>query len=171
MLTTPLQLAQMMAAVAHPEGLLLRPRIVARIEGGDRQLVEDVPPRQEGVLPFRATHLELVRRALRGVVAGERGTGHRARVEGFAVAGKTGTAQVVRLARDQEYVEERVPWEERDHALFVSYAPFEDPEIAVAVVVEHGGHGGATAAPIARAVIEAYRDLRAPRVSALEASQ
>ncbi|MDF1553464.1 MAG: penicillin-binding protein 2 [Deferrisomatales bacterium] len=163
-LATPLQLAQMIAAVANPQGLRLRPRIVARIEDGDGTQVEEIPRREAATLPFRATHLELVRRALRGVVAGDHGTGSRAEVEGFPVAGKTGTSQVMRLSRDQKYEEDKIPWEQRDHALFVCYAPSDDPEIAVAVVVEHAGHGGAEAAPVAQRVIEAYRELRAPPV-------
>jgi penicillin-binding protein 2 len=163
-LATPLQLAQMIAAVANPQGLRLRPRIVARIEAGDGTQVEEVPRREAATLPFRATHLELVRRALRGVVAGDHGTGNRAEVEGFSVAGKTGTSQVVRLSRDQKYVAAEIPREQRDHALFVCYAPSDDPEIAVAVVVEHAGHGGSAAAPVAQKVIAAYRELRAPPV-------
>lgn len=169
-LTTPLQLAQMIATVANPQGLRLRPRIVARIEDGDGAQVEEIPRREAATLPFRATHLELVRRALRQVVVGEHGTGKRAEVEGFPVAGKTGTAQVVRLARDGKYDPDKIPWEQRDHALFVCYAPVTAPEIAVAVVVEHAGHGGSAAAPVARRVIEAYRELRAPPLRTAEAT-
>ena len=167
-LATPLQLAQMIAAVANPQGLRLRPRLVARIEDGDGAQVEEIPRRESATLPFRATHMELVRRALRGVVAGKRGTGKRAEVEGFPVAGKTGTSQVVRLSRDEKYEADKIPWEQRDHALFVCYAPIHDPEIAVAVVVEHGGHGGSAAAPVARRVIEAYQELRAPPLRTAE---
>ena len=167
-LATPLQLAQMIAALANPQGLRLRPRLVARIEDGDGAQVEEIPRRESATLPFRATHMELVRRALRGVVAGKRGTGKRAEVKGFPVAGKTGTSQVVRLSRDEKYEADKIPWEQRDHALFVCYAPIHDPEIAVAVVVEHGGHGGSAAAPVARRVIEAYQELRAPPLRTAE---
>lgn len=167
-LATPLQLAQMMAAVANPQGLRLRPRIVARIEANDGSQVEEIPRREAAVLPFQATHLELVRRALRQVVAGERGTGKAAEVADFPVAGKTGTAQVVRLSRDQPYEPDQIPREHRDHALFVAYAPSNAPEIAVAAIVEHGGHGGSAAGPVVRRVLEAYRDLRAPPLQTAE---
>jgi penicillin-binding protein 2 len=164
-LATPLQLAQLAATIANPDGIRLRPRIVARIETGDGQHTTEIPVREAATLSFRATHLDLVRRAMRRVVSDPHGTARKAEVEGFAVAGKTGTAQVVRLARDGAYDTDTIPWEQQDHALFICYAPFESPEIAVAVVVEHGGHGGSTAAPVARRVIEAYRDLRAPQIS------
>jgi penicillin-binding protein 2 len=75
----------------------------------------------------------------------------------ITVAGKTGTAQVVRLKRGpKSEKEEETPYKHRDHAWFVGYAPYENPEIAVAVIVEHGGHGGSAAAPIVRKIIETY---------------
>ncbi|MCB1738567.1 MAG: penicillin-binding protein 2, partial [Gammaproteobacteria bacterium] len=70
--------------------------------------------------------------------------------------GKTGTAQVFTVGQEEEYKEHEVRAKLRDHALFMSYAPYEDPQIAVAVVVEHGGHGGSAAAPVARAVYDAF---------------
>jgi len=72
------------------------------------------------------------------------------------VAGKTGTAQVFEIAQDAEYEEENVIQKLRDHALFIAYAPAEDPRIAVAVIVENGGHGSSVAAPIARQIMDAY---------------
>jgi penicillin-binding protein 2 len=91
------------------------------------------------------------------VVNEKRGTGWRARLKQIKVAGKTGTAQVVRLKKDSKgEEEEEIPYKYRDHAWFVGYAPFENPEIAVAVIVEHGGHGGSAAAPIVRKIIQAY---------------
>jgi penicillin-binding protein 2 len=80
-------------------------------------------------------------------------------MEAIRFAGKTGTAQVVRRKSDEEEKEQEgdeIPYQYRDHALFVSYAPAKNPQIAVAVVVEHGGHGSSVAAPIARAVYESY---------------
>ena len=158
-MTTPLQLASMMAAVADPQGRRLRPRLVVRIEEPGGRPIQEVPVQEVGRLPFRRTHLERVRRALRQVVAGAHGTARKADVEGFPVAGKTGTAQVVKLPEERNRPEEEIPWEHRDHALFVGYAPTDDPRIAFAVVVEHGGPGGSTAGPVARRVVEAYRDL------------
>jgi penicillin-binding protein 2 len=72
------------------------------------------------------------------------------------VGGKTGTAQVVRLKQYIHLKEEDIPYKYRDHALFICFAPAENPEIVVAVVVEHGLHGGSAAAPVARAVLEKY---------------
>jgi penicillin-binding protein 2 len=71
------------------------------------------------------------------------------------VAGKTGTAQVVHQG-DSKIPESQIPWEKRDHAWFVCYAPARAPEIAVVVLIEHGGHGGSVAAPVAKKIMEAY---------------
>ncbi len=95
------------------------------------------------------------------------GTGRAAqlpgKLRGLRVAGKTGTAQVVRAAEDDEEEDEReVPYKFRDHAWFVAYAPAEAPEIVVTVLVEHGGHGGSAAAPLARQVMEEYFKNRPP---------
>jgi penicillin-binding protein 2 len=74
----------------------------------------------------------------------------------YTAAGKTGTAQVFEIAQDEEYDEDEVAEKLRDHALFISYAPADDPQIAVAVIVENGSHGGSVAAPIARRIMDAY---------------
>lgn len=93
-----------------------------------------------------------VRLALRGVVTNTRGTGKAARSSIVNIAGKTGTAQVIGVRVKSELLKK----EFRDHAWFISFAPYEKPEIALSVIVEHGGHGGSAAAPIAKKVIEAY---------------
>jgi len=155
-LATPLQLAVMAAAVAHPEGLRLMPRLVVRIDDAEGRPQEEMPPKVAGRLPFRADHLDLVREGLRQVVAGPGGTAHAAEVKDFPVAGKTGTAQV-------SFGPNSTAWERKDHALFVCYAPADHPKIAVSVIVEHGGHGGSDAAPVAKAVVEAYRDSLLPK--------
>ncbi len=164
-LATPLQLASMAATVAHPRGVRMRPRIVSRIEDSEGRPLREIPPQAVIQTEFRGAHLQAVRDALRQVVVAERGTGKQADVEGFPVAGKTGTAQVVKMPAGPGPEPEEVPWEYRDHALFVCYAPADDPRLAVAVVVEHGGHGGSAAAPVARQVVEAYRSLARAGVS------
>ena len=83
-------------------------------------------------------------------------TGRPAKLENITVAGKTGTAQVVRLKQYRHLKEKDIPYEYRDHAWFTCFAPAENPEIAVTVLVEHGLHGASGAAPVARAVLEAY---------------
>ena len=91
------------------------------------------------------------------VTTGARGTAVRAaRGAAYTIAGKTGTAQVFTVGQDEEYDEETVAERLRDHALFVAFAPAEQPRIAIAVLVENGGHGSSAAAPIARAVFDAY---------------
>jgi penicillin-binding protein 2 len=90
------------------------------------------------------------------VVEGARGTAKRIRNAEYRIAGKTGTAQVFTIKQDEEYVEEDVARKMRDHALFLAYAPVEAPRIAVAVIVENGGHGGSVAAPIARQIMDAH---------------
>ena len=95
--------------------------------------------------------------AMHDVMQGPRGT---ARAVGtgapYEMAGKSGTAQVVSIAQDAEYNEEELGERQRDHALFVSFAPFDDPRIAVAVIVENGRSGSGVAAPIAKAVMDQY---------------
>jgi penicillin-binding protein 2 len=99
-----------------------------------------------------------VREGLHAVVDAPGGTGRRAQVQGLAVAGKTGTAQVVRLEKVAGKTGLAIPRQYRDHAWFASYAPADAPEIVVAVLVEHGMGGGANAAPIAQRVLQRWWD-------------
>jgi len=100
-------------------------------------------------------NLQLVQQGLLAVVEGQRGTGKRAKIPNLLVAGKTGTAQVVKLSTFKGYSSKALPERFRDHAWFIAFAPYDNPKIAVAVLIEHGEHGSA-AAPIAKAMIEAY---------------
>jgi penicillin-binding protein 2 len=159
--TTPLQMAQATATLAS--GVRYRPRLVQRIEGPDGALVSAIEPQEQGRLTVRETALAQIREALRDVVNDPRGTGKKAKIDDVLVAGKTGTAQVVALGKERKSAAQ-VPWEKRDHAWFVAYAPLDAPEIAVAALVEHAqGGGGAIAAPMARQVIEAFLRLRQER--------
>jgi penicillin-binding protein 2 len=156
-LVTPIQQFVMISAVANG-GEVVIPQIVERVMGPDGRVLYSFEPRSQGRVPASPSTLRLLREALRGVVHDPRGTGQRARVPGVDVAGKTGTAQVVRIS---ERVRERkvaVPYRHRDHAWFICFAPVEDPRIAVVVVVEHGGLGGLEAAPIAQRVIQAFME-------------
>jgi penicillin-binding protein 2 len=101
-------------------------------------------------------NLQLIRKGLVGAVNDKRGTGREAKLKEIIVGGKTGTAQVVRLEKFEETDEEDVPYKYRDHAWFTSFAPADKPEIVVTVLVEHGGHGGSIAAPVAKKVLERY---------------
>ena len=94
---------------------------------------------------------------MRGVVNEPRGTGRRARLKNIIVAGKTGTAQVVGMKDSAEIIpEDETPYSFRDHAWFIAFAPYKKPEVAVSVIIEHGGHGGAVAAPIAGKILKTY---------------
>ena len=158
-LTTPLQLAVAYAALANG-GYVVRPRIVLHSEDREGTVTPGVPPRRLGRVPVAREHLELIREALIAVVEEPHGTGGRARVRGVRVAGKTGTAQVVRLEHTEDLEEDEIPIHFRDHAWFASFAPAEAPEIVVAVLVEHGGHGGSAAAPIAQKVLARFFEKR-----------
>jgi penicillin-binding protein 2 len=156
-LVTPLQLAISYAAIANG-GQVHVPRIVDRLETWDGRLVEQMPRAEPSRVAVAPAHLARVREALTGVVEAPRGTGRRARVPGMKVAGKTGTTQVVSLSVVEQYDDDEVPIKYRDHAWFAAFAPADAPEIAVAVLAEHGGGGGSVAAPIAQAVLQAYYD-------------
>jgi penicillin-binding protein 2 len=144
---TPLQMARLIAAVFNG-GILYQPKVIQRVGKEDREFY-GFTPTVMGRLKVKPENLELVKKALTGVVMEPRGTGTRARVEGISVAGKTGTAQVVSLSAG-------TAGEFNDHAWFVALAPTEKPTLALAIVVEHGGHGGSAAAPMARELIAAY---------------
>jgi penicillin-binding protein 2 len=140
--TTPIQIARMTAALVNG-GRVLRPRLVLEENNG-----ADV----EWVTKIHPQNMMLIMNALGGVVSEKNGTGKEARSDVVSIGGKTGTTQVVSgdlLRRD-------IPEKYRDHAWFIAFAPQENPEIALAVFVEHGGHGSTAAAPVAKKVIEAY---------------
>jgi penicillin-binding protein 2 len=152
---TPIQLANMIATVANG-GTVYRPRLLKYVEGQDGSMLDKSEPEVLHQTKFSADSLRLVRKGLQMVLSYEHGTAHAAFIPGIDAAGKTGTAQVVKytaetINKDCMHMERRY----RNNALFVSYAPVDDPKIAVAVVLEHGCHGTA-AAPIALNVIKKY---------------
>ena len=153
---TPLQLVSLISAVANG-GTLYLPQMVDKVVDLSGAPLRDFPPMEIGRVTVSEETLRFIREALRGVVNEPHGTGWAAAIKGVDVSGKTGTAQVVRMAQDFKRGDmDRMPAKFRDHAWFVAFAPFADPQIAVAVLVEHGGFGGAVAAPIAKKVIETY---------------
>lgn len=149
-LTSPMQLAVMTARLAT--GRAVSPRLIKSIDG------VETPTGHGEDLGLNENNLRMIRRAMYDVSNNRRGTGYGSRIiaEGMRMAGKTGTSQVrnITAAERAQGVRrnEDLPWERRDHALFVNFAPFDNPRIAVAVVVEHGGGGSKAAAPIARDV-------------------
>jgi penicillin-binding protein 2 len=169
-LVTPLQLAVAFSAIANG-GKLVVPRIALRAEGRDGSVDEGPAPEIRGTVPVTRERLAVVRDALEGVVAERKGTGGRARVPGLRVGGKTGTAQVVHLKHTEDLEEVEVPLKYRDHAWFVGFAPVEAPEIVVVVLVEHGGHGGSAAAPIAQRVLARWFEKRREAGAAIASAE
>lgn len=156
-LVTPIQLASATGALAL-QGRRYKPHLVKTIEFSADRIELQVEPKLNGDYEIqKLQNWEHVIKGMINVVHGIRGTAHRiARGAQFKIAGKTGTAQVFGIAQDEEYEEENVTKKLRDHALFMGFAPAEVPEIAVAVIVENGGHGSSAAAPIARKMMDAY---------------
>lgn len=153
---TPLQLVLLISAVANG-GKLFVPQVVERVENAFGVPLKDYPPVQVGKVEVSERTLRLVREGLWGAVNEPGGTGRASAIKGLWVAGKTGTAQVVRMEKNFKKGDTmRLPQQFRDHGWFVAYAPFEAPRIAVAVLVEHGGFGGVVAAPIAKKVLERF---------------
>jgi penicillin-binding protein 2 len=150
---TPIQLAQATATLAN-NGVMFRPHLVRNIvdaKTGEERPVEPKPIRDLGL---KAKNLEVIHRAMAGV--NKEGTGARAFAGApYSVGGKTGTAQVFSL-KGADYKAHAIKKELRDHALFIAYAPIEKPVIALAVLVENGGFGAQSAAPIARMVLDYY---------------
>jgi penicillin-binding protein 2 len=134
----------------------VKPRLVLQIEDWEGNLTLGPTPEVRGTVPVSPEHLARLRDALTGVVNEKGGTGGRARVPGVRVAGKTGTAQVVALERTEGLEDDEIELRHRDHAWFVGYAPAEAPEIVVAALVEHGGHGGSAAGPVVQRVLARY---------------
>ncbi len=156
-LMTPIQMASMIATVAN-EGTIFRPHIVKRIVDADGKPLKETKPEVIGKTSFSKEAYRLVKQGLFAVVNEPGGTGAQSRLYDVKVAGKTGTSQVVKM-RDSK---QGTPYQYRDHALFVAFAPFDKPEVAVAVVIEHGEHGGSAAAPIAGRILRAYFDGKKP---------
>ncbi len=157
-LVTPVQLALATATLANG-GKLFQPQLVSSIQRKKDPFPRRVSPQIRHQIPIRQQqNWQQVYHAMTEVIHGSRGTARRLNKAGlrYKIAGKTGTAQVFSVAQDANYKESELEERLKDHALFMAFAPAEHPKIAIAVIVENGGHGGSVAAPIAGKVIEAY---------------
>lgn len=167
-LVTPLQLLIMVSAVGNG-GIVYSPIILERIETAEGQVVKTSEAKIVSRLPVSEATLEIVRRGLWEVVNSNRGTARRSRIKGVDISGKTGTAQVFsRRGDDDDEADKNLAAHLKPHAWFVAFAPSENPQIAVSVIVEHGEHGSSKAAPIAKEMIKTYlaRPDGAPKVVA-----
>lgn len=150
-LTTPLQLAHATAILAN-KGSAFTPSLVANINNKNQPSPTTLPIKLNN-----PQHWDLIIDAMYDVVNGARGTARKISIgANYKIAGKTGTAQVFTIKQDEEYEEENVVEHLKDHALFIAFAPARNPQLAIAVIVENGGHGGSVAAPIARAIFDQY---------------
>lgn len=156
-LATPLQLAVATSTLAM-DGVMPQPHLLKRVEARDGTTEEKAYPPAGRVAVENPRHWEYVQKAMEHVVHHKKGTAYWSIGvnSSYRIAGKTGTSQVFSIAQDEEYDEELVTKRLRDHALFVSWAPADDPQIVVAVVVENGGSGSTVAAPIAKKVMDHY---------------
>jgi len=151
--TTPLQLAMAYATIANG-GKLYLPQIVQRLETSEGKTVRRYPPVLRRRVQVSDRTFRLVKAGLRGVVNEPGGTAHNAWDGRLSVAGKTGTAQVIK--RERKSRDPRDWWRFEDHAWFAAYAPADNPEIAVVVLIEHGGSAGKVAAPIVMRIVRDY---------------
>jgi penicillin-binding protein 2 len=158
---TPLQMALVAAEIANG-GTRYKPQFVKQAEALDGSVVKNFPPVVERRIRFNPTVLDIVRSAMCDVVNGTGGTGHAAHLDNIDVCGKTGTSQVVKEAGNARIAEDKEPMKYRDHGWFVAYAPRDHPQIAIACVIEHGGHGGSSAGPVVHDVMQKFFELYPP---------
>ena len=156
-LVTPIQLAVATSAIAN-QGRVLRPKLFSSTRDPmSNALIESSNPEILYQINNSGTDWERVISAMTDVVHGEGGTARRIGINSrYKIAGKSGTVQVFSLAKDEKYEEDKIAEELRDHALFVSFAPADNPKIAIAIIIENGGGGSANAAPIARLLFDDY---------------
>jgi penicillin-binding protein 2 len=154
-LATPLQMVDLTSAIANG-GTRYKPIILESITTADGRIVYQSKAQVIGKVPLSAPSLELVRKGLWEVVNGDKGTARGSRLADIEISGKTGTSQVISRKKDDTRPEEERPAHLRAHAWFIAYAPSAAPEIAVAVLVEHGEHGSSAAAPIATELIKNF---------------
>jgi penicillin-binding protein 2 len=158
-LVTALQMASLYSTIAS-DGIRRQPHLLTQVLDAGGNVLQSPSYKKDSVEGIDQANYEIVKNALLGVV--QEGTGSKARIPGFDICGKTGTVQVVGYERGGNL------WKEQkekygDHAWFIAFAPYQDPEIAMAIFVQHGGHGSDAAAPLAKAIYEAYLSQHVPQ--------
>jgi len=156
---TPVQLLKLYEAIAN-EGKVYAPMIVKRVVYPGGEVLKENTPEVLREIDIKKSTFKFIKNALKSVVMDTGGTGRSAFVQGYEVAGKTGTSQVVSSVRGKP---EDLPYNLRDHALFVGFSPVEKPRILVVAIVEHGGSGGKVAAPLVGKVIKRFWDIQKER--------
>jgi len=162
-LVTPLQLAQATAILAN-NGVAMKPRLVSQIESAQSGKIQMMPPVIQDRIELNPVNVEIVKRGMIDVTLPGGTAASVGANAGYSIAAKTGTAQVIGIKQNEKYNESSINERHLDHALFIAYAPAEDPTIALAVIVENGKHGGSTAGPIARKVMDYYLLGKVPAV-------
>ena len=162
-LATPLQLAHATAILAN-KGVAMRPRLVAAITDAKTGVSQATQTVISDKIPLDEANLEIVKLGMIDVTLPGGTAASVGANAGYSIAAKTGTAQVVGMKQNEKYNAKLIDERHRDHALFIAYAPAEDPKIALAVIVENGGHGGSAAGPIARKVMDYYLLGKLPEV-------
>jgi penicillin-binding protein 2 len=153
---TPLQMAHAVATLAN-NGILMKPHLVKIMEDGGTRVRTLTVPKESGRIPLKQENIDFVKRAMVGVTTEQNGTGYRPFINaGYIAAGKTGTAQVVAIKKNEKYNAAALDERLRDNALFIAFAPADKPRIAIAIVVENGGKGSEAAAPIVRKALDYY---------------
>jgi penicillin-binding protein 2 len=155
MLTTPVQLAAAVATLANG-GSPVHPRLLKAVQDSRTQEQRELPSRNGESSAINPENLKLITAAMVDVTRPGGTASQASQGAPYLIAAKTGTAQVVGIKQGESYDEKRVKERFRDHALFIAYAPADNPKLAMAILVENGGHGGSTAAPIARQVFDYY---------------
>ncbi|WP_136798121.1 penicillin-binding protein 2 [Desulfosediminicola ganghwensis] len=154
-LATPIQLTVMTAALAA-NGKRMQPQLIEKVVDPSGEVTDTFEPIVVADEKFDSRFMDIIHQGMVDVVHGKKGTARKIAIDGLTIAGKTGTSQVVRVAKYRGLKDDDIPYNYRDHALFTCYAPADDPEIALTVIVEHGLGGSSTAAPIAKVVLEKY---------------
>ncbi|HEY9268167.1 MAG TPA: penicillin-binding protein 2 [Methylotenera sp.] len=169
-LVTPMQLAHATAILAN-NGVAMKPRLVSHIEDAESGKKQMLPPVIQDRIELNPNNVEIVKRGMIDVTLPGGTAASVGANAGYSIAAKTGTAQVIGIKQNEKYNESTINERHLDHALFIAYAPAEDPTIALAVIVENGRHGGSTAGPIARKVMDYYLLGKVPAVDAAKGTK